>query len=173
MKTNDYANARGELFGHDLHAFMKRAARGITKFMIFGEGLPHLENRIELSSEKDEFGMPLARLIHSFDDDALALWNANLEQGIKVAKVTNAKEVWPAKPPFVPTTHLHGGAIMGTGVANSVVNSYGQTHEIANLWMAGPCVFPTEGAANPTYTIFAVSLRGAEHLAQNWGSFAG
>jgi choline dehydrogenase-like flavoprotein len=62
---------------------------------------------------------------------------------------------------------------MGTGATNSIVNSYGQTHEIANLWVAGPCVFPTEGAANPTYTIFAVSLRGAEYLAQNWGSFAG
>ncbi len=57
--------------------------------------------------------------------------------------------------------------------ANSVVNSFGQTHEIANLWMAGPCIFPTEGASNPTYTIFAVSLRGAEHLATNWGSVAG
>ena len=39
--------------------------------------------------------------------------------------------------------------------------------------MAGPCIFPTEGASNPTYTIFAVSLRGAENLAKNWGTFAG
>jgi len=34
------------------------------------------------------------------------------------------------------------------------------------LWMAGPCIFPSEGASNPTYTIFAVSLRGAEELAK-------
>jgi len=73
----------------------------------------------------------------------------------------------------VPTAHLHGGAIMGASAADSVTNGYGQTHEIANLWMAGPCIFPTEGGANPTYTIFAVSLRGAEHLAENWGSIAG
>ncbi len=157
----------------ELADFMKRAARGITRITFFGEDLPQLENRVELASDKDEFGMPLARLIHSFDDDAVALWNANFEQGMKIAKATNAKESWPGKGPVMPTSHLHGGAIMGTGAANSVANSYGQTHEIANLWMAGPCIFPSEGASNPTYTIFAVSLRGAENLAKNWGSVAG
>jgi choline dehydrogenase-like flavoprotein len=173
MKTNDFALARADLFGAELAAFMKRAARGITRFTIFGEDLPQLANRVELASDKDEFGMPLARLTHSFDDDAMALWNANFDQGMKVAKATAAKESWPGKGPVVPTSHLHGGAIMGTGSANSVVNSYGQTHEIANLWMAGPCIFPTEGASNPTYTIFAVSQRGAEQLAKDWGTVAG
>jgi choline dehydrogenase-like flavoprotein len=103
----------------------------------------------------------------------MALWNANFDQGMKVAKATDAKEVWPGKGPVVPTSHLHGGAIMGTGAENSVTNSYGQTHEIPNLWMAGPCIFPSEGASNPTYTIFAVSLRGAENLTKNFGTVAG
>jgi choline dehydrogenase-like flavoprotein len=31
-------------------------------------------------------------------------------------------------------------------------------------------LFPTEGAVNPSYTIYAVSLRAAEHLADNWTS---
>jgi len=54
-----------------------------------------------------------------------------------------------------------------------VTDSYGATHEIPNLWIAGPGIFPTSGAPNPTYTIFALSLRGAENLAKNWGNFAG
>jgi hypothetical protein len=61
-----------------------------------------------------------------------------------------------------------GGTIMGTGAANSVVNSYGQTHEIPNLYVAGPGIFTTSGASNPTYTIFALSLRGAEQLSVSW-----
>jgi len=28
-----------------------------------------------------KLGMPLGRLTHSFTDDAIALWNANLEEG--------------------------------------------------------------------------------------------
>ena len=175
LKTSDlggFANARLDLFGPDLAAFMKRAARGLTRIGAFGEELPNIENRIEPASDKDEFGMPLAKIIHSFDQDAVALWNANFEEGMTIAKATGAKEFWSARG-NQPTIHLFGGTIMGTEGSNSVTNSYGQTHDIGNLWVAGPGLFPTEGASNPTYTIFAVSQRGAEKLAASWGSVAG
>jgi choline dehydrogenase-like flavoprotein len=54
-----------------------------------------------------------------------------------------------------------------------VVNSYGQSHELPNLYVAGCGIFPTESAANPTFTLNALSLRGAEQLAGAWGSVAG
>ena len=175
LKTNDLggiANTRLDLFGADLHEFMKRAKRGLTRIGTFGEELPNIENRIEPVSDKDEFGMPLAKIIHSYDKDAEAVWNANFEEGLEVGRATGAKDVWSARG-NMPTIHLIGGTIMGTEAGNSVVNSYGQTHEIPNLWMAGPCIFPSEGASNPTYTIFAVSLRGAENLTKNFGTVAG
>src|SRR5467141_654664 len=43
-----FANARLDLFGADLQGFMKRAARGFTRIVAFGEELPNIENRIEL-----------------------------------------------------------------------------------------------------------------------------
>jgi choline dehydrogenase-like flavoprotein len=175
LKTSDlggFANARLDLFGPELATFMKRAARGLTRINAFGEELPNIENRIELVSGKDEFGMPLAKIVHSFDQDAVALWNANFEEGLKVAKATDAKEVWSGRG-NMPTIHLMGGTIMGTEAGNSVTNSYGQTHELPNLYMAGPGIFATAGASNPTYTILALSLRGAEQLARNWSTVAG
>src|SRR5256712_5290429 len=96
LKTSDlggFANARLDLFGPDLAAFMKRAARGLTRIGAFGEELPNVENRIEAASDKDGVGMPLAKIVHSFDQDAVALWNANFEEGLNVAKYTDAKEV--------------------------------------------------------------------------------
>jgi len=174
LKTSDlggFANARGDLFGADLHAFMKRAARGVTRIQGFGEELPNAENRVELASDKDEFGMPLAKIIHTYDQDAVGLWNANLAEGEKIAKAAGAKEVWGARA-SMPTIHLMGGTIMGKNVKDSVVNSYGQSHEIPNLWVSGTGLFPTEGAANPTYTLFAVSVRGAERLAAKWNTVA-
>jgi len=116
--------------------------------------------------------MPLARMTHTYDKDVEAVWNANIEEGVKAAKGAGAKEVWSARG-AIPTIHLMGGTIMGTGAGNSVVNSYGQTHELPNLYVAGPGIFATAGASNPTYTIFALSLRGAEHLAANWKTLAG
>lgn len=172
FKTHDYAGSRPELFGPALATHMKRAARGLIRMNMFGEELPNIENRIELATQKDEFGMPLGRIVHSYDQDAIALWNANLEAGAKVAKATGAKEMWQSRG-AMPTSHLHGGTIMGTSAESSVVDSYGRTHEVPNLWVAGPGVFPTEGASNPTFTIFAVSQRGAEQLVKNWSSVAG
>ena len=171
QKTHDFANSRPDLFGARLHAHMKRAARGFTRISVFGEELPNIENRVELASDKDAFGMPLGRIVHSYDQDALAVWNANIELGQQAAKAAGAKETWSGRA--APTSHLHGGTIMGSGAANSVVDSYGQTHEIPNLWIAGPGIFATEGASNPTYTILALSLRGAEQLAWKWGTVAG
>ena len=113
--------------------------------------------------------MPLAKIIHSYDGDAEAIWNANFDEGLKIAKAAGANEVWSARG-NMPTIHLMGGTIMGTEAGNSVVNSYGQTHEIPNLYVAGPGIFPTCGASNPTYTIFALSLRSAEQLAANWAT---
>ena len=174
LKLNELggiANARPDLFGPALAEFMKRAARGLTRINFFGEALPNIENRIELATDKDEFGMPLAKIIHSYDQDAAALWNANLNEGLTVAKAAGAKEIWSARG-SMPTIHLFGGTIMGTGAGNSVTNSFGQTHELPNLYIAGPGIFPTEGASNPTYTIFALSLRGAEQMAANWSAVA-
>ena len=128
-----------------------------------------MENRVELVSDKDAFGMPLGKLTHTYPKDAVALWNANMEDGLKVAKAAGAKEAWVSRG-VVPTAHLMGGTIMGTDPSNSVVNSYGQSHEIPNLWIAGPGIFPTEGASNPTYTVFALSQRGAEQMVMQWGA---
>ena len=80
--------------------------------------------------------------------------------------------MWSARG-NMPTIHLMGGTIMGASAGESVTNSYGQTHEIANLSIAGPGIFATVGASNPTYTILALSLRGAEQLAGNWSTVAG
>jgi choline dehydrogenase-like flavoprotein len=169
LKTADLANSRADLFGRELADYMKRAARNLAGIKTFGEELPNIENRVELTSAKDAFGMPLGKLIHSYDQDAVALWNANLEEGLKVAKAAGAKEAWSSRG-SIPTSHLMGGTIMGTSAADSVVDSYGQSHEIPNLWVAGPGIFPTAGASNPTFTIFALSQRGAERMASQWAA---
>jgi choline dehydrogenase-like flavoprotein len=169
LKTTDLALSRADLFGTELAEYMKRAARNLTGIKTFGEEQPNIENRVELISEKDAFGMPLGKLTHSYDDNAVALWNANLEVGLKVAKASGAKEAWSGRG-AIPTSHLMGGTIMGASAADSVVNSFGQSHEIPNLWVAGPSIFPTAGASNPTFTIFALSQRGAERMASQWGT---
>ena len=37
-------------------------------------------------------------------------------------------------------------------------------HGLGNLYVAGAAVYPTAGAANPTLTLVALSLRLSDHL---------
>ena len=64
--------------------------------------------------------------------------------------------------------HIMGGTIMGDDPDTSVTNSYGQTHDLPNLVVAGPGLFPTSGGVNPTFTVHALTARSADHLLANW-----
>ena len=170
--TPGLAGSRPDLFGQPLADYMKRAARGLTRIGNSGEEMPRAENRVELSSEKDEFGLPIARIIHEYDQEAIDCWDWGRDEAFEIVKAANPKEAWKAGGAAPGTSHLLGGTIMGTDASNSVTNSYGQTHELANLYLAGGGLFPTEGSVNPTNTLMAVSLRGAEHMAKNFGAIA-
>ena len=47
----------------------------------------------------------------------------------------------------------------------SVVDSYGRTHDVANLYIADGSIFVTGGSANPTCTISALALRVGQAIA--------
>ena len=45
--------------------------------------------------------------------------------------------------------HLVGAARMGSDPRLSVVDKYGRTHDIANLFICDGSIMPTQGSANP------------------------
>ena len=57
-----------------------------------------------------------------------------------------------------------GTVRMGTDPDRSVVDANLQTHDVENLYLSTSGVFPTSGAAPPTLTIAALTLRLADHL---------
>ncbi len=172
VKPNDLlgiGTTRPDLFGPDLHAFMRRAARGFASMTAVVEDLPVADNAVSLSDKRDRFGEPLARVTHTTAPESKALWLAVLGEGKAVFDAAGAKEVWTGPQGAM---HIMGGTIMGDNPKASVVNSYGQTHDLANLVIAGPGLFPTSGGVNPTFTIHALVARAAEHLLDHWGALA-
>jgi choline dehydrogenase-like flavoprotein len=162
------ANARVPVFGAALHDFMKRAARGLAKMQGQAEEAPNPENRVVLADKKDEFGFPLARIIHAIDEEAMKLFHHENELGLRILRATRAKEAWTDPAPTF--AHMIGGTVMGKTAEDSVTDSYGRTHDVGNLFISGAGLFPTEGAVNPTFTLHAVTLRAAEYMAANWRS---
>ena len=55
---------------------------------------------------------------------------------------------------------------MGASAKDSVCNAYGQTHDVANLFISDGSQFTTGGAENPTLTIVTLAIRQAEYIAQ-------
>lgn len=53
---------------------------------------------------------------------------------------------------------------MGTDPATSVVNEWGQAHDVPNLFVFDGSIWPTSSGVNPTATMTALALRCTEHL---------
>lgn len=85
---------------------------------------------------------------------------AELHQAAGAVRVLT-QEIWVDQP-----GHLLGTARMGDDPATSVVDSYGKTHDVDNLYIADGSIFVTSGSANPTCTITALALRVAKGLVE-------
>jgi len=144
---------------------MRRAARGFASMTGVVEGLPSASNAVTLSEQRDEHGVPLAQVTHSHDERTTALWNAALADGRRIFEAAGASEVWTGPQGAM---HIMGGTIMGSDAGNSVTNQYGQLHDVGNVVIAGPGLFPTSAGVNPTFTATALAARSASHVAQNW-----
>lgn len=53
---------------------------------------------------------------------------------------------------------------MGNNPEQSVVNEFGQSHDIPNLFIAGASTFVTSSGSNPTNTVMALAARIADKL---------
>jgi choline dehydrogenase-like flavoprotein len=161
------ANSRPELFGTALHEFLATASKHLATMTFVGEKLPNRDDCLVLSEKKDQYGFPLARITHAFGPDDLKCFEAGMTEGRAVFAAAGAYDVWVSGRARM---HLMGGALMGRDARTSVTNSYGQTHDIGNLFIAGSSLFPTGGAVNPTFTIYALALRSAEYMLDHWAS---
>lgn len=130
---------------------------------IVGEDMPQETNRITLDpAAKDKFGMPVAS-VH-FDDhpNDVAMRRHAVKQGSDIYRAVGATRIVPT-PPY-PSTHNLGTNRMSEKPKDGVVNRFGQTHDIKNLFVSDGSQFTSGAACNPTLTIVALAIRQAETI---------
>ncbi len=128
------------------------------------EQLPDPDNRIVPDYDKrDAIGIPRPRLHYRYD--------AYTHRGMAEAETVHESilsRLGTDKPRHSPEpwngAHIIGTYRMGDNPKSSVVNTDLQSHDHANLFLLGSGVFPTAGAANPTLTIAALSLRAVKPI---------
>jgi gluconate 2-dehydrogenase alpha chain len=147
---------------------------------ISGEHLAYRTNYFDLDpTYRDAHGDPLLRMTMD--------WNANEHNMIrhlaaKMAEVGRAMGGREVVTPDLPrrydvltykSTHLQGGAIMGTSPANSAVNTWMQHWQLSNLFVLGASSFPQNASGNPTLTVLALTLRAADAIVDRYAKRPG
>jgi hypothetical protein len=127
---------------------------------LLGELLPWPDNRVELAEEADEYGLRVAKVTYDLHDNDRKLIDFGKKKVEELMWAAGAEEV-VQEPRYA---HLIGGARMGDDPRESVVDKFGRTHDIPNLFCCDGSIFPTQGSANPGLTIQAMAARIADYL---------
>ena len=138
----------------------------------FLEMEPDPDNRVVLSEKLDPNGVPIPKVVArctELDRRTLIELHRTLTHELEasgVGRLTSdlaEADPWPIDQ---DASHHLGTTRMGADPETSVVDPNGRVHGTSNLYCAGGSVFPTSGCANPTFTIVALSIRLAKHLAE-------
>jgi choline dehydrogenase-like flavoprotein len=129
-------------------------------FGLLGEILPWPENRVTLADERDRFGLRVAHVSFNLHDNDKKLIHAAKTKTMEVMEAAGATEVIQE----ARYAHLVGAARMGADPRTSVVDKFGRTHDIPNLFICDGSILPTQGSANPGLTIQALAARTADYL---------
>lgn len=136
------------------------------------EQIANPASRIRLIGERDALGLRRIDLhwsIHRNDIatiETLAREVATDLARMDIARMKIAPEVLNRGiTPFGVQSHHMGTTRMSADPRFGVVDARQKVHGIDNLYVAGSSVYPTGGAINPTFTLVAMSLRLADHLA--------
>lgn len=157
--AHELAVGRG-LWGQRLVDEMNRANHSVGLKMV-GEVLPYEHNRVTLSDETDQYGLPVPRITFSYGENEKAMLAHALEFMDEALVTVGATERWKQ---WDDTCHLNGTARMGDDPANSVVDADCRSWDIPNLWICDGSVFPTVGGVNPSLTIQAIACRTADRI---------
>ncbi len=131
---------------------------------IVGEDMPQETNRVTLDPTiKDKFGLPVPNVHYDDHPNDVAMRNHAYKQGAAIYDAVGATVTFPT-PPY-PSTHNLGTNRMSEKPRDGVVDKFGRTHDIKNLYVSDGSQFTTGAACNPTLTIVALAIRQADHIA--------
>jgi choline dehydrogenase-like flavoprotein len=118
----------------------------------------------------DADGIPAPKIQYRLSDNSRKMLDHAVARGVEVLEAAGAKETH-AEAPLPPAGwHLMGTARMGTDPTTSVVDPFGRSHDVKNLFVVDGSVFVTAGGVNPTNTIQALALHTADHMKKNLDS---
>ena len=158
-------------WGAEYRDFLAKYFTRYASIVAQTENLPYADQTIDLDPHiRDQWGLPAPRVTYDWRrPNEMARAKFLLAKLEEIGHAMGASRVWPA--PFgngMPGAHHEGGTRMGSDPKDSVVNRYGQTWDIPNLFVVGSSTHPTMSGFNPTLTIQALAFMSADAIVNRY-----
>ncbi|MGW0999669.1 GMC family oxidoreductase [Streptomyces sp. NPDC002523] len=155
-------------FGQAFHPRLRSRFGRYTEWGITTEDLPEEHNEVVIDPElTDSDGVPAPKIRYTISENTRRMLDFHVARAVEAHEAAGATSIHPIPVVRESGWHLLGTARMGTDPATSVVDEFGRSHDIPNLYIVDGSVFVTSTGVNPTATIMAVALRAMRHLADN------
>lgn len=159
-------------YGSSLRSDVKRRYGSRINFTQRGEMIPNAKSFCEIDTDtKDKFGIPVLKFSFAWSEHELNQvkhFQKSMQELIdKLGGTLTAEPEEPAKAISKGGEIIHevGTARMGKDAKDSVVNQFGKTWDVDNLYLTDGSVFASKAHKNPTITIMALAMRSADNIA--------
>ena len=133
--------------------------------VVICEDLPELHNTVTLDPDMvDSDGIPAPKIDYTLSENSRKMLDHGMARGKEALLAAGALEVTTNGPLSVAGWHNMGTARMGLDPRTSVVNEWGRSHDVKNLFIVDGSIFVTSAGVNPTSTIQALALYVADSM---------
>jgi choline dehydrogenase-like flavoprotein len=137
----------------------------VSGIAMTGEDMPLATNAVTLHpTERDQYGLAIPNLHIDDHENDIKLRNHGVKACTRLYEAAGATRVIDTPP--MPGSHNMGTARMSARPGAGVVNGWGQSHDIANLFVADGSIFASAAGVNPTLTIVTLAIRQADYIAE-------
>lgn len=152
-------------WGANWHRMIEDKFGKSALWAIVGEDLPEESNQLVIDPDLvDSDGVPAPKIIYKTSENSKRLLEFHTARAVESMEAAGATSTSAQVQMRESGWHLLGTARMGTDREQSVLNEWGQAHDVPNLFIFDLSSFPTGAGANPTATLMAVAHRQASRL---------
>jgi choline dehydrogenase-like flavoprotein len=155
------------VYGPELERQLRYRAAHQCNVKNVPEVLPHPDNRVVLSDQKDELGLPKPQVHFALGDYLHRCMDVARREYTRIAELMGGTNLrFTPEREYANNQHIMGTTSMGNDPKDSVVDRFGRAHDHENLFIAGTGIMPTGATVNPTLTALALAFRTADQIAK-------
>jgi choline dehydrogenase-like flavoprotein len=156
-------------YGESLQKKLDSYSGSTLSANIMGEVLSRYENHVSIDpTVKDAWDIPALRIQTKYTDNEFNMARDAADTAAELAEAAGFEVLVKNYEPNPPGYSIHelGTCRMGDDAKTSVLNKWGQSHDIKNLFVVDGAAFVSAGWQNPTMTILSLAMRSSEYLAE-------